>query len=75
MGFEAHGARRRVRLDVFDASGRLVRRLSEGFHRGGPASVVWDGRESRGDPVPSGVYFVRLASESGTEVRKVTIVR
>ena len=50
-----------VRLDIFDLSGRLVRRLLDG--RAMPAgthSLVWDGRTDGGDPARSGLYFVQL---------------
>ncbi|MGH2569593.1 MAG: FlgD immunoglobulin-like domain containing protein, partial [bacterium] len=66
---------RPARLDVFDARGRLVRRLLGRSDHSGSTSVEWDGRSEVGDLVPSGVYFVRLASGDLTEVRKVTVIR
>jgi hypothetical protein len=43
-------------LVVVDVSGRAVRRLS------GRAEIAWDGRDTRGEPVPAGVYFLRDAA-------------
>lgn len=49
-----------VRLDVFDVSGRRVRRVEAGRMDAGPQSLVWDGRDDRGRTVSSGVYFARV---------------
>jgi hypothetical protein len=48
-----------VRLDIYDVSGRRVRRLVDGPMGGGPQTVPWDGRDDRGRSVASGVYFAR----------------
>ena len=51
----------RVALKIYDARGRLVRRLlDDTFLRTGPNSVHWDGRTNSGRSVPSGVYFCRI---------------
>ena len=59
-----------VRLDVFDVSGRRVRELLKGTISEGAHEVIWDGRGDDGRTMPSAVYFFRLATESGTLVRK-----
>ena len=48
-----------VRLDIFDARGRLVYRAIDGYLSPGAHAVEWDGR-SAGRLVPSGVYFYIL---------------
>jgi hypothetical protein len=54
-----------VRLRVYDPTGRLVRQLVRAeTHQPGHHSVEWDGRDSEGQLVGSGVYFYRL--EAGT---------
>jgi hypothetical protein len=60
---------REVRLSVMDISGRLVQLLAEGSAPVGVTSVPWDGRDTSGKRVASGVYFFRL--ESGKEARTV----
>jgi hypothetical protein len=50
-----HGAV--ARLEIHDASGRLVRILDAVPE----AAFRWDGRDARGRPVPSGAYTCRLA--------------
>lgn len=63
-----------VRLGVFDAQGRAVRRLLSGAHRmPGSYSLVWDGRDDRGREAPAGIYFYRL--ENGNTARSARVAR
>jgi hypothetical protein len=65
----------RVTLDIYDVAGRLVTRLSDGSRPAGEYVASWDGRNGKGQRVASGVYFLRLASDDATLVRKITLVR
>jgi hypothetical protein len=49
-----------VVIDVLDCSGRVVRVLRDGPEEVGLGSVAWDGKDSGGSRVASGVYFVRF---------------
>lgn len=64
-----------VGLRVWDASGRLVRTLVEWEMQAGHHAVPWNGLDSEGQPVPSGVYFYSLDAERGTARRRVIRVR
>jgi hypothetical protein len=64
--------RMRVRLDVYDVSGRLVARLADGEQERGDRVVQWDGRGIRGGRVSSGVYYYRL--QAGKEIISRTMV-
>lgn len=64
----------RVRLVVYDAAGRRVRRLLDGFEREGVRSVSWDCRDDAGRGVPVGTYFARLDAIGTTRVRKIIVV-
>jgi len=50
----------RAAIGVFDVKGRLVRRLIDRGHDAGRHSIMWDGADDRGRPVPSGIYFLRI---------------
>lgn len=66
---------RAVTLDVYDASGRLVRRLTEGNREKGVHSVLWDGRDAVGRDAGSGMYFARLKAGKEIKSRKMTLLR
>lgn len=65
-----------VTVRVYDAAGRLVRRLPAGTGDGLQFTTVWDGRNSNGNPAASGVYFVRVESPGlPSQTRKAVLVR
>jgi hypothetical protein len=65
-----------VRVCVYDVTGRLVSVLAEMVAENkGPSFVVWDGRDSRGIRVGSGVYFVRFESSGTVTTERVVILR
>ncbi len=57
-----------VAVSIFDAGGRVVRRLATVRHGGGPGTVTWDGRTSAGAVAPAGIYVATL-SGGGRTVR------
>ena len=64
-----------ARLAVYNISGQLVRELAVDNLPAGRHEIVWDGCNSDGAQVSSGVYIARLAAGENTAVRKVTLVR
>jgi hypothetical protein len=64
-----------VAIRVYDARGRLVTTIAEGWQAGGPHAAAWDGRDSTGGAVSPGVYFFRAEIGEWTEVRKVVFLK
>jgi flagellar hook assembly protein FlgD len=64
-----------VSLKVYDLLGREVVTLSEGDKSKGEHRVVWNGADSRGMQVSSGVYLYRLIAEGREETRKMLLAR
>jgi hypothetical protein len=64
-----------VTLRIYDAAGRLVRALVDDARPAGRYSELWDGRDSRGRAVASGIYFYRLDAGAFTETRKMALLR
>jgi flagellar hook assembly protein FlgD len=62
---------------VYDVTGRLVRTLVNAAltARSQPYAVEWDGRDSAGVSMPSGVYWVRIQAGSFHDSAKLVIVR
>jgi parallel beta-helix repeat protein len=63
----------RVRLTVYDLTGREVRVLVDGELSEGEHAVVWRGRDTSGREVGSGVYFYRL-EVGGTALEKKMVL-
>jgi hypothetical protein len=47
---------------LFDASGRVVRRLHDGDLPAGETPLPWNGRDDAGRAVPAGVYLVKVTT-------------
>lgn len=58
-------------LEVYTITGRLVRRLVEGALEAGSHEVTWDGRDTQGLGMPSGIYFYRLTAGDTSVVRRM----
>ena len=62
-----------VRLVVYDALGRQVRTLRNGFMDAGHHSVMWDGRNDAGSTMGSGLYFFQLLLPESRLVRSAIV--
>ena len=59
-----------VKLEVLDVRGRLVETLVDGVKGAGEHGITWTANGQA-----SGVYFARLQSRDGVEVRRLTLVK
>ncbi len=74
--FHLDGAPSRVRAQVFDVAGRLVRSLGPEEFPAGDHALTWDGRDRSGRPVGEGLYFVRVqAGSEPAATTKILVVR
>ncbi len=64
-----------VKLEIFNTSGQVVKTLVNGTRQPGFYSTVWDGRNSSGQVVASGIYFYRIKSETFTSVRRMLLLK
>jgi len=65
----------RVRLEIYDITGRKIRTLAEGRYPAGTHRVVWDGTDSRGQAVASGVYAYRIRAGKHITTRKLLLMK
>ena len=63
------------RLTIFDLRGREVAVLAEGRLAAGHHTAVWNGIDSRGRAMPSGIYLASLRAGSFSATRKLTLAR
>ncbi len=59
-----------VTLDLYDLSGRRIRRLSEGTQAAGDHALTWSG-----DEAPAGVYFLRIRAGGESATRRVVLLK
>ena len=64
-----------VHLAVFDARGRRVVVLQDGYRAAGPINSYWDGRDSSGQNQPGGVYFFTLRTDYGVTSTKGVLLK
>ncbi len=64
-----------VRLEIFDAAGRLVRTLIDGDRERGYTEASWDGTGNGGRATASGIYFCRLRAGKQNITRKMVLIR
>ena len=65
----------RVTPEVFDLQGRRVRVLIDEAKRRGSYTVQWDGRDERGNELPSGAYFYRATIGRFSDTKKMIMLR
>ena len=71
----ARPAAGKATVDIFDISGRRVRRVIDEKRAQGTASASWDGRDDSGKIVASGVYFVRVKTPTTQRFGRITWMR
>ena len=64
----------RVRLGVYDLSGRKVATLEDGWRAAGAHEARWDGRDGEGRMLPTGVYLAVLETNGERLSRKIAHV-
>ncbi|MEE8572611.1 MAG: FlgD immunoglobulin-like domain containing protein, partial [Gemmatimonadota bacterium] len=75
IGYTLPEGWRSARLSVHDVSGRLVRQLHPTTGAQGFVAVDWDGTDSSGERVASGVYFVRLEVDGAMATQRMVVLR
>jgi hypothetical protein len=64
-----------VRLDILNVEGQLVTVLVDHVQAAGSYQVAWDGTDSDGWRVPSGVYFYRIRAGENESTRKMLLLK
>lgn len=64
-----------VALSIYNIKGQVVKNFanlsqSKGFH-----NVTWNGKDNSNQPVSSGVYFIRLSTNSTSQLKKIMVIK
>ena len=67
-------------IDIYNLKGESVRRLAVGFQTAGtyrtrPHAAYWDGQNTAGEPVASGIYFYTLQAGQFKATRQMVILK
>lgn len=69
-----------VRLTIYDLQGQLVKSVELGYQKAGlyttkDKAIYWDGRNSQGETVASGIYFYQIQAGDFQAVRKMIMLK
>ncbi|MFA5033050.1 MAG: C25 family cysteine peptidase [bacterium] len=66
----------RVKLNIYDASGRLVKTLIDNSNvKPGNYSIRWEGINDNAKKVASGIYFYKLETENFKATKKLVLIK
>jgi hypothetical protein len=68
-------SRTRVEIDIIDILGRKVAIIADAEFPAGSHSVIWDGRDSAGNAVASGIYFYKMSAGGYISTRKMILLK
>ena len=64
-----------VELSIFNTLGQKISTLVNGRKNPGTYTIHWDGKNKNGEPVPSGLYLVKLQTDSYNDLKKMHLIR
>ncbi len=64
-----------VAVNIYDLTGRLVRRLDHSIRSSGRSTLQWDGRNDDRQPVASGVYVLQVRFNNSLLTKKLLLVK
>jgi parallel beta-helix repeat protein len=65
----------KVRLEIYNVTGQLVRVLADKEYIAGQHQATWDGTGERGERFGSGIYFLRMKTGTFVSVKKMIMVK
>jgi hypothetical protein len=69
------GKDERFCLDIYNIKGQKIKHIMDGAGSSGSFSAIWNGTDEYGKPVGTGVYFLKLYTQSTNLVKKITIIK
>jgi hypothetical protein len=68
-------SKKHVKIAAYDIQGREICTLIDGVHEPDHYEIRWDATNSRGEPLPSGIYFLRYRAGSHVFSKKAMLIR
>ena len=64
-----------VKIDIYNLKGRKVNTYQVAVPKKGKNKVIWDGLDSGGHPVASGIYFYKIKQGKFTSTKKMILMK
>ena len=64
-----------VQLQIYDIKGEMIKTLVNDFQNSGNYKVIWNGTNSRGERLTSGVYFYSIKSGNTLSTKKMILLK
>jgi len=65
----------RVKINIFNVHGALVRNLIDEYQNSGYYRILWDGNNSNGIPAPSGTYLGRVLINDIQQTIRMSLIK
>lgn len=65
----------RVKIEIFDILGRRVSTLVDEPQTAGLHQIIWNGTDTNGRALASGVYFYRLSAGGSSQAKKMVLLK
>ncbi len=65
----------KVKINVYNVKGQLVKALVNGQQNMGRNTVVWNGKTDKNKPAGSGIYFIKMEAENQRFIRKALLLK
>jgi hypothetical protein len=64
-----------VNLSIFNAKGQKVKTLTNSLLNAGTHSITWNGSNDNNNKSASGIYFIKLQTNSAVQIKKAVLVK
>jgi len=64
-----------VTMSIYNTQGQFVKTLINQYQSEGTHSITWDGRNAKGELVPSGMYFYRIIAGKDVLSRRMILMK
>ncbi|MDO9392085.1 MAG: FlgD immunoglobulin-like domain containing protein [bacterium] len=64
-----------VEFSIFNIAGQKITSLASGYRKAGVHRLSWNLKDSKGNAVPTGIYFYQLLAGNQSVVQKLLVVR
>lgn len=65
----------KVNIKVYNIVGKEITQLLNETRFSGEYEVTWDGRDSKGNKMPSGVYFIKMTADKFSKAIKTMLIK